>query len=220
MSARALRQYQSSNASGRATGWVVVIGLHVLVAYALISGTARKGLELIKKPLEAVVIQEVIILPPPPPTPTPTPTPTPRQAKPVKPNALKVEAPPLFIPPPEVVPALTATPAIAAVITSPLAPPVIAPPPEPAKPTATRAEIGVVCPTQVRPEMPRKALRDGTEGVVRAQAVIRDGQVKEVIILSGPSVFHGVVREAMRQYKCNSDSGDALAQQEFVFRVQ
>lgn len=213
MSARALRQYQSSNASGRTIGWAIVVGLHVLIAYALISGTARNGLELIKKPLEAVVIQEVIIPPPPPPPPPP-------QAKPVEPNAPKVEAPPPFIPPPEVAPAVTAAPAIAAVITPPLAPPAIAPPPEPAKQVAIRAEIGVVCPTQVRPEMPRKAIRDGTEGVVRAQAVIRDGQVKEVNILSGPSVFHGVVREAMRQYKCNSDSGDVLAQQEFVFRVQ
>ena len=33
--------------------------VHVVVAWALISGTARRGLEIIKKPLEAAVIQEV-----------------------------------------------------------------------------------------------------------------------------------------------------------------
>jgi protein TonB len=68
--------------------------------------------------------------------------------------------------------------------------------------------------------MPRQALRDHTEGVVKAQAVIRDGAVKEVTILSGPRVFHSAVREAMLQYKCVSDSGEVIATQEFGFRVE
>jgi protein TonB len=68
--------------------------------------------------------------------------------------------------------------------------------------------------------MPRKALQDGTEGVVKAQVVIRDGVVKEVTILSGPRVFHSAVRNAMLQYKCNLDAGEIVATQEFNFKVE
>jgi protein TonB len=131
------------------------------------------------------------------------------------------------VPPPEVTPPVSSAPAIVSVQTPPPAPPVIAPPPPPAPPAPepkpagpTRSEIGIACPTQVKPEMPRKAIQDGTEGVVRAQALIRDGAVKEVTILSGPRVFHSAVRAAMLQYKCASQPGDVLAPQEFVFKVE
>ncbi len=61
-------RYQPKDPSRRAKGLVIVIALHAFMGYALVSGMARKGLNFIKKPLEAVVIQEVIIPPPPPPT--------------------------------------------------------------------------------------------------------------------------------------------------------
>jgi protein TonB len=214
------RRYPGTEPSRRLTGWAVVVLLHVVILWALVSGTARKGLEIIKKPLEAAVIQEVIIPPPPPPPPPP-----PKQiVKTPEPIAPKVQAPPPpFVPPPDVAPAVTA-PSIASVATPPLAPPVIAPPAPPAPPEPkpagpARSEMGIACPTQVKPEMPRKALQDGTEGVVKAQALIRDGAVKEVTILSGPRVFHAAVRAAMLQYKCAVQPGDVLAPQEFVFKV-
>lgn len=81
-----------------------------------------------------------------------------------------------------------------------------------------RVDIAMACATQVKPEMPRKALQEGAEGVVQAQALIRDGAVKEVTILSGPRVFHSAVREAMLQYKCANQPGEVLAPQEFVFK--
>jgi protein TonB len=68
--------------------------------------------------------------------------------------------------------------------------------------------------------MPRKALQDGTEGVVKAQARIKDGVVKEVTVLSGPRVFHAAVRDAMMQYKCTQDAVEVLAVQEFNFRME
>jgi len=71
----------------------------------------------------------------------------------------------------------------------------------------------------VKPEMPRQALRDGTSGIVRAQATIRDGRVVSVEILSGPRIFHNAVREAMSQYKCNASGGEVIATQEFAFKV-
>ena len=212
------RHYRSSDPSRRLTGWVVVIAVHLFVLWALVTGTARKGLEIIKKPLEAAVIQEVIIPPPPPPPPPP------KEIKRPEPQQPKAEAPPPpYVPPPEVQPPVSSSAvAVQSVPTPPIAPPVIAPPPPPAppKPVATgRAEMGVACPTQVKPEMPKKALQEGTEGIVKAQALIRDGTVREVTILSGPRVFHATVRNAMLQYKCVSDSTDVIATQEFVFKI-
>ena len=59
-------RFEPRDPSRRVKGLIVVIALHALVGYALVSGVARQGVNVIKKPLEAVVIQEVIIPPPPP----------------------------------------------------------------------------------------------------------------------------------------------------------
>jgi protein TonB len=210
------RPYPGKDPGRRTIGWIVVAALHILIGWALVTGTARKGLELIKKPLEAAVIQEVIIPPPPPPPPPPKEI--------VKPQAPKTEAPPPpFVPPPEVSPQPSTAPVIQAAPTPPPAPAVIAPPAPPEAPPAAkpaRSEMGVACPNQVPPEMPRQAIRDGTTGVVRAQAVIRDGGVRDVTILSGPRVFHAAVRAAMMQYKCVSDAAEIIATQEFVFKLE
>jgi protein TonB len=203
------RKYGQKDPTRRAIGWLVVAVVHAIVLWALITGTARDALKIIKKPLEAAVIQEVIIPPPPPPPP-------PKEI--VKPQTPKVEAPPPpFVPPPEVTP--PNAPSITSVQTPPPSPPVIAPPPPPAAPPTGRQEMGVACPTQVKPEMPRQALREGISGTVRAQAIVRDGRVVSVEILSGPRVFHNVVRDAMMQYKCISSGGDIVATQEFAFKV-
>lgn len=205
--------YEQRDPSRRLKGIIIVVLVHAVIGWALVSGMARKGLDLIKKPLEAVVIQEVIIPPPPPPPP-------PKQIKP--PDAPPTEAPPPFVPPPDVPPpAVSTAPTIVATAAPPPAPVVIAPPPPPAPPAKNRSDIAVACPTQVPPEMPRKALQEGTTGEVRAQALISGGQVKSVEILSGPRVFHAAVRAAMMQYKCSNDgSGDVLATQVFNFKVE
>ena len=57
----------------RFKGIALVVVVHVLAGYVLVSGLAREGITLIKKPLEAVLLQEVIIPPPPPPHPPPPP---------------------------------------------------------------------------------------------------------------------------------------------------
>lgn len=212
------RRYTGADPTRRTIGWVVVVLVHVAVGWALVSGTARRGLEIIKKPLEAAVIQEVIIPPPPPPPP--------KEIKPPEPKAPpKVEAPPPpYVPPPEVTPPTTSAPSIQSVQTPPPVMAPIAPPPPPAPAPAPapagRQEMGVACPTQVKPEMPRQAIKEGTQGVVKAQALIRDGAVREVTILSGPRVFHNSVRGAMMQYRCISGSGDIIATQEFDFKIE
>ena len=47
----------------------VVILVHALVIYALLTGLARKAVEVIKKPLTATIIEEIKLPPPPPPPP-------------------------------------------------------------------------------------------------------------------------------------------------------
>ena len=216
--------YKPKDASRRYKGIAIVVALHILIGWAIVSGTAKNALVALKKPLEAVVIQEVIIPPPPPPPPPP-----PKEIKPKE--VPKVEAPPPpFVPPPDVAPPATLTaPVVQAVATPPPTPAVIAPPPPPAppappppppppKPAVNRSDIRVACPTQVQPEMPRRAIQNGIGGVVRAQVLIKDGAVKEVTILSGPSLFHAAVKAAMLQYKCTAESGEITATQEFVFK--
>lgn len=209
-------EYKPADSSRRLVGLAVVVALHALLAYALLSGLARKAAEVIDKPLEATVIQEVKLPPPPPPPP--------KIIKPPQPQPPRVQAPPPpFVPPPDIAPPPAEAPPISVTTPTPPAEPVVIQPPpppapEPPKPAA-RSDIGVACPTQVRPEIPRKALQDGSGGVVRAQALIHDGAVKEVTILSGPRVFHAAVRAAMSQYKCVAADG-TLAVQEFEFKIE
>jgi protein TonB len=66
---------------------LIVILLHLLLLWALVTGTARDALNMIKKPLQAVVIQEVI-LPPLPPSPPP-----PKDLRPAEPLAPKTATP-------------------------------------------------------------------------------------------------------------------------------
>jgi len=209
-------RYQPRDPSKRIKGLVIVIALHAFLGYAIVSGMARKGLNFIKKPLEAVVIQEVIIPPPPPPPP-------PKKVE-VPKDLPKVEAPPPpYVPPPDVAPSTSSGISIASTTTVPTAPAVIAPPapPAPARPAPNRNDIGVACPTQVPPEMPRKAIQEGTEGVVRAQIRIKGGAIQDVSIVSGPRVFHAAVKAAVMQYKCISDAGgEVVATQEFNFKLE
>ena len=211
-------RFEPRDPSRRIKGLIIVVALHAIIGYALVSGMARKGIDFIKKPLEAVVIQEVIIPPPPPPPPPP-----PKKIE--KPLVMpKVEAPPPpYVPPPDVTPQVSSNaPAIVSVATPPTAPAEIAPPPPPDAPVATgpkRTTIGLACPTQVPPEMPRKALQDGIEGVVKAQIHIKNGVIQDVTVLSGPRVFHTAVKAAMMQYKCVTNESDVIAVQEFNFRL-
>jgi len=195
-------------------GIAIVVVLHLFLGWALVSGTASKGLTLLMKPLEAVLIQEVAITPPPPPPPRP---------KTSKPLTSKLETPPPpFMPQSEVPTPDTAIAQIESMPTPPLvvAPIAPAPPPTPAPVVAARTDIATVCPTQVAPEMPRKAILDGTQGVIKAQVTIQDGIVRAVVILSGPRIFHEAVRSAMLRYKCNSGHTEVVATQDFNFSFQ
>src|SRR5881394_312211 len=104
---------QQRNPTKHLVGISTVFLIHVLVVYALVTGLARKAIEVIKQPLETKIIEEMK-KPPPPETPPPPP---PKLAVP----------PPPFIPPPEINVQVSAPPqsTIAAVTN-------VAPPPTPA----------------------------------------------------------------------------------------
>jgi protein TonB len=116
---------QQRNPAKHAVGIGVVIVLHILVGWALVSGLGRKVIEVIKQPIETKIIEEVK---PPPPPPENLPPP-PKNAPP----------PPSFVPPPEVVVTPPPTPAPTITTTQvvpPPAPVAIAPPPAPEAPPA------------------------------------------------------------------------------------
>ncbi|HSV52372.1 MAG TPA: energy transducer TonB [Burkholderiaceae bacterium] len=192
-------------------GLSVMVAAHLLIGYALATGLARQAFEIVKKPLDATIIQEVKLPPPPPPPPPP-------MIEKVKP-APKAESPPppTYVPPPDIQPAVVnPAPAIAAVQT---AQPVAPPPAAPAPAAPAKADIAIVCPKQVRPEMPQRALDDGISGTVKAEVHVRSGRVVDVKILSGPRVFHAGVRAAMLRYECASGDTEVVATQDFTFKV-
>lgn len=80
-------QDQKEGASRRLTGLIAVIVFHIVIGYALVTGLARKVVEVIKPPVETKIIEDVK-----PPLPDTPPPPPPKFAPP----------PPAFIPPPEV----------------------------------------------------------------------------------------------------------------------
>lgn len=195
-----------------AVGVGVVVAVHLLIGYALISGLAQKVVDAVRAPVDVRLIQE--IKPPPPP-------PVVKQI--VKAVPKLTPPPPAYVPPPQV---QIATPPPAPTITAvtqtvPVAPPppvvVAAPPARPAP-----VQIALVCPNMVTPTLPRRAEQEGISGSVRAQVTIHAGKVVQVDILSSKprGLFDSAVRTAMLQYGCQSTGGDdVVATQNFEFKV-
>ena len=107
----------------------IVLALHLLLGWALVTGLAQRMVEVIRAPIETKIIEEAKPPPPPPPENLPPP---PKLAPP----------PPSFVPPPEV--HVNAPPVAAPTITTttvapPPAPVTIAPPPPPVAPPAPPA---------------------------------------------------------------------------------
>ncbi|MBV8502682.1 MAG: hypothetical protein JO006_13300 [Paucibacter sp.] len=205
---------QESNGSNRAVGFGIVVLIHILLAWAIASGLARKIVEKVAGPIEAKVVEEV--KPPPPP---------PEKVVPPPPD-LKAPPPP-FVPVPEVQITAPAPPAPAIVSTS-VAPPTnvvaAAPVPAPPAPAPRPAKItaAMVCTKMGKPEMP--SLNWSGEALYKAIATVKAGRVASVEITPLKS---GVDRKAQRAmiaaitqtlqetYEC---PGDHVFEQEFQFR--
>jgi len=196
---------------------VVMVGLlHVAIGYALVTGLARKVVEVIKAPIETKIIEEVK-----------------KQIEDTPPPPPKLAAPPPpFIPPPEVniqMPTQAQTaPTITTVTTTkpppgppPRAAPVQQAPPAAAGPVVRKnvRPVGDI----VRPVFPRQALRDGIQsGSVLAHLHIRpDGTVSEVRIISAkpPRVFDREVIRALSQWQFAPEAVGFIGEVEIDFKL-
>lgn len=175
-------QLQPPAHTHRGTGIAVVVGLHVVLGWALTSGLASKAVEALKKPIELALLPEVAPPPPPPPPP-----PKVVKIEPVQ----KVVPPPAYVPPPEVVPVVPPPPAPIQVVqaTPPKEPVVVAaapapvPAPPPPPPAIVKREISLACPgyEAVLASALEEAIdRVGLKGTVQTLIKIRGSQVVEV----------------------------------------
>ncbi|WP_028312971.1 energy transducer TonB [Derxia gummosa] len=167
---------------------------------------------------------------PPPPKPVqkivkapPTPVPTPPRPDPTPPppsaNIAAAEKPAPTAP-------AIATPAATGPATAPMvsAPPAPPAPPAKAHGTGGPVEIGLVCPRQVKPEIPRRLLQLGLSGnfVVKALITVKGGKVTDVNIVRAdrPELRNAVI-SAVKQYDCQTNGDDeVVGQQEFEFRLE
>jgi protein TonB len=186
----------------------MVVVLHIALGYALVTGLARKVVEVIKQPLETKIIEE--IKKPPPDTPPPPP---PKMQQP----------PPPFIPPPEIniqVPITQMAPTITTVTTTP-------PPPAPPKVEAPPAPQPLVrreykASYRVEPQFPRQAISQGLSGRVIAWVhVAPSGNVTNVEIRqSSNRLFDREVVRALSQWKFNPEPVGFIGEYEIVFNLQ
>jgi protein TonB len=186
----------------------MVVVLHIVVGYALVTGLARKVIEVMKQPIETKIIEE--IKKPPPDVPPPPP---PKLAAP----------PPPFIPPPEIniqMPTITQAPTITAVTTTP--PPPGPPPvahPQVIQP-AIRREYKASY--RVEPTFPRQAISQGMSGQVIAWVhVAPNGTVTNVEIKTSTNrIFDREVVRALSQWKFNPEPVGFIGEYEIVFKLQ
>jgi protein TonB len=196
-------------------GIVFVVAVHVLVIYALASGLARQALLIVKKPLDATIIEEIKLPPPPPPPPK-------RVDQPPPPPP-----PDTYVPQPDV-PVTTAVTGPTITVVTPEPPkapaPVVEPPkPPPPKPAIRRGgQLEIVAREPMN--FPREAERAGVEKgtVVARMQIDGDGNVTEVQIISAdpPRVFDKEVRRALSMYKFKADGEKYVAEIEIGFRLQ
>lgn len=214
---------QQRNPSRHLIGIGGVILFHVLLIYGLVSGLARKVVEVVKGPIEVKVIEEVKA-PPPPPEVIPPP---PKIAAP----------PPPFMPPPEIniappptpAPTITAVtreapPAPMAPVIQPPAPPATkpAPPPAPTGPKSARVVCSNYVEVMSKIVYPRDALLDGLEGEVLLEfTVAADGSVKDVQIKSSSNrIFNRPSLTAVQSLTCQGQGQDVRVQAPVSFKIR
>jgi periplasmic protein TonB len=203
------------------TGIAFVVLFHVFIVYALLTGLAKKVVDVVKQPIETKVIEETV-KPPPPPEVVVAPPP-------------KMEAPPPpYIPPPEV--QIATPPPVQPTITAVAAPtppapvnitPVAPPSAAPAPPAPAVVSAAVVCSnySTVMGEagFPREAVRQGLE---KGEAVIQftlsaSGEVRDIKALraSHPIFARNSIR-IVGDYKCNGQGHDVVVQVPFGYKLE
>jgi len=211
---------QQRDPSRHMVGIGFVILIHVLVVWALLSGLGQNVVQIIKKPLNATIIEEVKLPPPPPPPPPPP-------KKIVEPPKVP---PPIdtYVPPPDIPPPVTqAAPTITAVTPAPppeqyvIQPPPVVAPPAPPKPAVRR---GIVRVSGDDPSYPREAIRAGVQKgrVVARLSIDESGKVTDVnIVASEPKgIFDKVVRAALEGWKFRAEGEKYVGEVEINFTLK
>jgi MORN repeat len=102
-----------------------------------------------------------------------------------------------------------------------IAPASVASPPGTAREVKNRERhINDYCSIKPAPEMPRRALQDRISGTIRIEALVKDGEVQEVEVLSGPRIFESTVVHALMGYRCERNSDEIKFVTEFNFRIE
>lgn len=172
-------------------GFGIVLGLHLLLGWALVTGLAQRMVEVIRAPIETKIIEEVKPPPPPPPENLPPP---PKFAPP----------PPSFVPPPEVQvnpPPMAAPTITTTTVAPPPAPVTIAPapatappaPPAPPRVAAKPAIANVRACAPTSDDYPAAARRAEATGTTRIRFTVGpDGKMTgaEVVRSAGPTREH------------------------------
>ncbi|MEO8924267.1 MAG: energy transducer TonB [Caldimonas sp.] len=203
-------------------GITAVILFHMLVVYALVTGLAKRVIDVVRAPIETKVIEEIKKPPPPPEVVLPPPP--------------KLEAPPPpFIPPPEIqiatpppAPTITATtpiPPPAPVTIAPAPPPVAVAAPAPAPPAPVR--VGVVCPNSPTvmgdSGFPVEAQRKGIErGEATMEFIVTAaGEIKDVRAVNATNpIFARNSARLIAAYKCVGQGKDISVHQIFSYKLE
>jgi protein TonB len=178
-------------------GITTVVLLHAIAIYALVNGLAHKVVDVLKKPLEVNIIDELKTPPPPPP-------------KVLPPVQQLVEPPPAYVPPPEVqVQAQPVQPVITVTTATPPPPIVVAPPaPAPAVVAPPVANVSVACPNYrdvlSRVQSPAQAQRMGLSGEVTVEFTVNStGATGDVTVTkSSNRIFDAVALAAVAKFRC------------------
>jgi protein TonB len=209
---------EQRNPAKHLVGFTIVVLLHVALVYVIMTGLARRVVDVIKKPLETQIIEEVKPPPPPPPVQLPPPP-------------KFVAPPPPYIPPPEVqvnVPpppnAIQTTSNVVPVESPPIAQ--VAPaPPAPAAPPAPQTARNA-CPNYAKAmgesAYPREALKAGLD---RGDAVVRftvsaSGEIKDITTVSQSNrAFGRAAAATVQEFKCNGQGRDVIYEVPFSYRL-
>jgi protein TonB len=200
---------QNRHPASRLTAIGTVGLLHLIVGYALVSGLARKVVEIYRKPVDVSIVEEVKTLPPPP-----------KQI--IKPAA----PPPAYVPPPEISVATVSAPT-AIVATTTVVPPEA--PPAPVVPvvhTPPPVAVGAACPNHLavrsRVPYPPLAQRQGIGGEVLIEfSVGAGGEIGNItIIKSSNPLFESTVINAVGQFQCVGQGHPVRVRVPFAFRLE
>ncbi len=207
---------QQRDPARHAVGIAFVVLLHVVVIYALLTGLTQKAVHVIRRPLNATIIEE--IKPPPPPPPPKKIIERPKVHEPVQTYVPPPDVPPPAPPPEPVISQVTPPP--------PPEPPVIAPPAPPPPPALQKPAVrrGIVPIEREDPVYPREAIRAGiSKGRVVARVQIDEqGNVTDVIIVSAdpPHVFDRAVKNALERWKFKGEGDKYVGEIEVNFALQ